>query len=563
MRKLTASYGFVSALSTVALAFVAAACSDHPFDDSGPAIDPNAPRVHILQPARGTILGAATTVTVSGTAEDDSGVAKVTVNGVDAKLAADGSFTVEVPVTPGTNLLHAIATDASNNAGKETRAVVAGPMTQLDMAVPNALTASLSAQTFDAVGRGISGFLTTADLEALIAPMNPVINSGAPDGPDCLYVQGAVTSAKIGGSTTTLTPQSGSIAVDLELSNVKIGMHLNYAAACLDGSRDVTAAATNISVKGTLVMGVKADHTFDVHLDNPVVKLTGFDVDLGGIPGAIVNILHLDSAASGLVASLAKSVIASSVGSALSGLNNTKTIDVLGTPVDIAVAPQKIDIDTTGALIQLDTTLRAHGDDAGPGFVYIDNQLPTMDRTHGFAMAVADDAANQLFASFWAAKGMDKTIDLKTGPYGDVGTLYDSVQLQAMVPPFVDATGEHLSLTIGDLLATFSLAGSPVTSVAINAQVDLQVKTDDTGAIRLDVGTPTTYVDILDDQIEGANALSTSQFEAITSFALGRVIAFGSGAVGAIPLPSMGGVSISNLDITEQTGYLVVGGEVK
>ena len=65
------------------------------------------------------------------------------------------------------------------------------------------------------------------------------------------------------------------------------------------------------------------------------------------------------------------------------------------------------------------------------------------------------------------------------------------------------------------------------------------------GALRLDVGTPTAFIDILDENIDGANALSNSQFEAITSFALSRVVAIGSGGR------------------CEQTGYLVVDGEIQ
>src|SRR5262249_44021676 len=158
----------------------------------------------------------------------------------------------------------------------------------------------------------------------------------------------------------------------------------------------------------------------------------------------------------------------------------------------------------------LDTTLRAH-DDGNASFVFVPNQVPAMDRTMGFSLAIADDTANQLVTSLWAAKGLDKTLDLMTGPYGDVGKLYDSVGLKAMVPPFVDASSaDGLKLTVGDMIATFSLAGAPVTSVCINGVVDIQVKTDTDGALRLDVGMPTAYVDILDDQIEGSNQLSNA-----------------------------------------------------
>ena len=186
-----------------------------------------------------------------------------------------------------------------------------------------------------------------------------------------------------------------------------------------------------------------------------------------------------------------------------------------------------------------------------------------MDDTQGFQIAVAANAANQMFASLWAAKGLDQTLDLKTGPYGDVGTLYDSVNISALAPPYVDASGTGLKLTIGDLMGTFLLGGETVTKIAINAQVDVQVSADMTGALHLDVGNPTVYVDILDEGVMGANELSSSQFEALTSFALSRIIAVGSGTVGAIPLPAVGGVQMSNVAIGEQTGYLVVQGDVQ
>ncbi len=547
----------------IALAIVtlAAACSDKPYDPSGPAIDPNAPRVHITSPMRGTFAGDVKTITVTGDASDDVGVASVTVNGVAATLAADGTWTATVPVTAGTNLLHAIATDAQGNAGKESRAVVAGPMAKIDMQVPDALTAALSAQTFNALGRGLTGYLINGDLESVIAPHNPVVDVGG--GPDCLYAQGAVTSVKVGGATTvTLTPQSGGLGLSVQLDQLNVGMHLNYAAACIDGSRDITISASHVSITGMLAVGVKQD-AFDIQLTNQNVTITGFNVDLGGIPGAVVDLLHLDTALGPILGWATEKFVVPMLNNALAGLNNTKTIDVLGTPVDVSVKPSSITFDVSGALVKLNTTLRAQGDAMAPGYVFVPNTAPAMDTSHGFQLAIADDAANQLLASFWAAKGMDKTFDLKTGSYGDIGKLYDKVELAAAVPPYVDATGGALKLTVGDLVATFKNGDQVATQVAINAEVDVRVTAGSDGNPRLDVGTPTTYVDILDENVDGANELSTAQFEVISSFALGRIIAVGSGSIGAIPLPAFGGVAVQNLSIAEQTGYLVVDGEVQ
>ena len=112
-------------------------------------------------------------------------------------------------------------------------------------------------------------------------------------------------------------------------------------------------------------------------------------------------------------------------------------------------------------------------------------------------------------------------------------------------------------------MATFKNGDKIATQVAINAEVDVRVTAGTDGQPRLDVGTPTTYVDILDENVDGANELSNAQFETISSFALGRIIAVGSGSIGAIPLPAFGGVSVTSLSVDEQFGYVIVNGEIQ
>ena len=47
-----------------------------------------------------------------------------------------------------------------------------------------------------------------------------------------------------------------------------------------------------------------------------------------------------------------------------------------------------------------------------------------MDTTHGFQLAVADDAANQLLTSLWSAKGLDGSFDLANGSFGVLPILF-------------------------------------------------------------------------------------------------------------------------------------------
>lgn len=535
------------------------ACADNAYDPDAPAIDPTAPRVHITSPARGTIAGDITTLTVKGTATDDSGeIASVTVNDVAATVDANGNWTAQVELAAGTNLLHAVAADKQGNTGKESRAVVAGPMATLARQVPDAITATLSAQTFDAIGRGAAGYIESGNLMSAVQGMNPVVDVGG--GPDCLYGQASITSLSVGGADIFLAPQAGGIFLAGELTNVRVGLHLQYAVSCLDGSRDVVVSAQKVSVQGNLKVGI-VGRDFDIQLENQNVQITGFDVDLGGVPGEIVDLLSLDTAMGPVLGWATERFVVPMLNKSLAGLNETKTIDVLGTQVDIDVKPSQIDFTNEGGKVLLHTSLRAKADSGN--FVFVPNTLPTMDMSHGFQLAVADDAANQLLTSMWSAKGLDKTLELNTGSYGDIGKLYDSVQLEVKVPPYVQATDGALALTVGDMIGSFKLGGSVVTQVAINAQVELKVVNGSDGKLRFDIGTPTVYVDVIDEAIEGSNQLSNAEFEAIASFALSRIVAVGSGTVGAIPLPSVGGVAITTLQIEQQHGYLIVGGEVQ
>jgi hypothetical protein len=393
---------------------------------------------------------------------------------------------------------------------------------------------------------------------SVVQGMNPVVDVGG--GPDCLYGQASITSLTVGDADILMVPQYGGVFLSGELTNVRVGMHLQWAVSCVDGSRDVVVSAQRVSVQGMLKVGL-VGRDFDIKLENQNVQITGFDVDLGGVPGQIVDMLSLDSAMGPVLGWATERFVVPMLNNALAGLNDTKTIDVLGTQVDIDVEPSQIDFTPEGGKVLLNTTLRAKNDTGN--FVYVDNTLPTMDMSHGFQLAVADDAANQLLTSLWSAKGLDKSIALDTGSYGEVGKLYDAVKLEVAVPPYVDATDGTLTLTVGDMVGSFELGGSVVTQVAINATVELKVVKGSDGALRFDVGMPTVYVDVLDDAIEGGNPLSNAEFEAIASFALSRIVAVGSGAVGAIPLPAVGGVAITTLSVEQQNGYLIVDGEVQ
>jgi hypothetical protein len=82
----------------------------------------HAPSVAITSPVAGVTVDAES-VQVTGTASSPDGQPSVTVNGVDATVAGDGSWSAQVPITPGANSIVAVATNAIGVPARDERSV--------------------------------------------------------------------------------------------------------------------------------------------------------------------------------------------------------------------------------------------------------------------------------------------------------------------------------------------------------------------------------------------------------------------------------------------------------
>jgi hypothetical protein len=536
-----------------ALVAVCVGCADDPYDPGAPAIDRNAPRVEIVSPARGTIAGDVTHVLVTGRASDDSGtVASVTVNGVPAVLGDDGTWAADVTVVPGTSLLRAIALDGDGNQSQQTRAVVTGPLAELDGRIERGITATLSAPALLALGHRTAAFIEAGGLMTAAQSMNPVVDVGG--GPDCLYGQASITSLSVGNAEVLMGPTAEGILVSAVLDDVRVGMHLQWAVSCVEGSRDVLMSARRVTVQGLLTIGV-VDRKLDVRFAEPNVQVTGFDPQLSDVPEPVVQMLGLDSAISQILGSVTERFVLPMAKQSLAALDQTRTVDVAGVRIDVDAEPTQISFGPQGGTIVLATSLRARGDHGA--FVFVPNSVPALDAKHGFELAIADDAANQLLASLWSANAFDTTLELAANE--QLGALYDSVQLELMVPPHVNASTRPLELTFGDWIATFRQRGVAAASVAIHAKTALYVAEDDDGKLRLRVSTPAVTADL----VGNGNSITRAQYDAIKAFGSERVTALGSAALAAIPLPTVGDATPANPWVEPDLGFMLVAGDIE
>jgi hypothetical protein len=536
----------------IATAMLATACTQSEVPDR-----PEPPVLRVLSPERGTMTPGLATVEVRGTAtpSPDSGsdITGVEVNGIGARIDQQGNFSATITLEPGANLIRTTATDADGAVASDTRGLVTGDLRPLDTVVENAIGAGLSAAAFDKLGDTAATLVEQADLGAFVAPFNPVIAKGLTNGQeDCLYGKVSVKPGlDIGAAYLSLVPNNSGLALDAELVGVVIPLHARYAAACLDGDTDITITAQRARIRGTLAITVVGGR-FDVKLVNPTVTFTGFNLQANGLPGAVLDLLDLDQEIADTLAWAVERFMAPLVDKALAGVEvGDQDLALLGQTLRVSVAPAGVAFDAAGAEVVLDSKLRIL--DASTTFVYTENQAPPGRGNAGLALAVADDSMNQLLAGFWARGGLNMALEQHLG-------MFDAVRLDAMLPPVVSTGADGaMRVLMPDLMVELRSKGQMMVRLAMNVEVKLKVEpAANAYAARISLELPTLEADIL----ENVMGIPDTELEALLPAAVQGTLATFEPLLGAMPLPAVQGVSITDLHMGGTEGYVTISAEL-
>lgn len=530
---------------------LASACASEP----GALVDP--PLLTITSPQRATMREEAGLIQVTGTVAPSvtgARISKVTVNGVQASVAGDGSFSADVPLSPGATFLHTEARDVDGGVATDTRTVQAGALRSGSDLVEHGVKIALSDDALATISAAASTLMKTTDFAALLAPMNPVINAGAEDGEDCLWGKVSVNDVKLKTARISLVPHAGSLAFEAEVTNLDVPATARYKAACfIGGTTDIRMKASRILVKGNLLVTPKAGGAgFNVKIVQPDVAITGFDLEAGGLPGTVLNILHLDTAIGGLLSLAVEHFMSPLMNSALGGLAGPKQIDLLGKPLTFEMAADSVGFDVVGATVGLDTRMHLAGNNAR--FIYTPNAPIELPAGDGFALALSDDAANQLLASVTASGMLSLTLPA-------TGGTFDSATLSAVIPPMVSADGTtgKLRLLAGDMMMTFKAGQTEVAHVAINLSTELTAKSSGFGGVALALDKPEVFADVVDN----ASGYGNDDQEAMIKLVVDEQVKLMSLLFSNIPLPTIAGVKLDGLDVSAGEGFIKITGELK
>ena len=537
-------------LLTIASGLTLLACS------SGPAALPVPPTLKVTSPARSTMQDGAGNVQVTGVAtpnEEGTPVNAVNVNNVPAVVDANGNFTATIQVEPGATLIHTEATDAKGGKATDTRVIEAGELRAPGANIDSALTVAISTQAFSKISDIASSTIKTTDFNPLLAPLQPMVHNGDEDGPDCLYDQVFVDSITMSDSKISLVPVTGGLQFSAEIDGIDVNTHVNFAVACVDGSDTLEVNADSITVTGTLLVTPDGMNGFTTTIDSPQVNVVGFRMNAGGIPSSILNAIDMSSAISYIATKAAETFMNPMMNKALASMAGQQQLNLLGQTVDFAVAPSNVEFDPTSGIVSLDTSFLIHGAENSPGYIFTDNGNPTMDPGQGLELGIADDFANEALAQATALNLLDLSMPVNGGTF-------DSIQLSATIPPMISANSPDgkMKLILGDMKLEFLQGGNVVGQAYLNASVDHAIAPANNGyAVAIQLGTPNIAIDV-DDSIPNATHLEDADLSKAVQLSLGSQIATVSALLGGIPLPSVANITLTNVSVDGNQGYVMV-----
>lgn len=521
---------------------------------------PEPPLLTITSPARSLVQDHAGTVTVTGTVAPNlhgTPVTKVSVNGVVATVNADGSFSIDVQVKPGAMLLHTEALDADGGKAQDTRSVEAGELRAPGSNIQNAVTTALSKEAFAKIAGAAGPLIKNLDVRPMLAPMQPMVHKGDEDGPDCLYGQLFIEDVHMQNVIIQLTPVTGGLKFQAEIDGLDVPGHMSYKVACLGGTDATDIKATKVIIGGTLNVSPDGMNGFNTDLANPTVNVTGLNISSGGVPGAILDILPLDSAIEFILPKVAGMVMKPMMNQALGALAGPKTLNVLGKSITVEVMPSDIAFTTDSGLVTLDMKMAIGGAEQAK-FIFTDNGIPDMNPGTGMQLGIADDLANSMLSQFVAIGMLNLSLP-------EQGGTFDGASMAMTSPPMIsaDPADGKMRLVLPDMMATFTSGGTPVAKAAINATVDLQIQPANGGfGVGIVLGAPTINVDVLPD-ISNETHYTNEDLETSVKIGLDSQIASISALLGGIPLPAMAGVQMKDMSVTGSDGYVMVKGALQ
>ncbi|MDX2086767.1 MAG: hypothetical protein SFX73_02900 [Kofleriaceae bacterium] len=520
--------------------------------------DPNdqPPTLEVLSPSRGTQAQGGQ-VTVTGRVTDDKKGVKVKVNGIEVSPAADGAFEATVDVAPGVSIIETHAIDSQGHDVRDARAVMTGSLGPTNGSLTSPLAATVSAQALTNIGTALGTQAEAIDFTAAAVAMNPIYNNTG-----CLGAVLDIQSVDLSNIDVALTPTAGVLDAGVTIDNVLVVLKAKYKVACIGGTATIRVTSTQAHINGGLALAVK-EGKLTTTLPTSSVQLDGFNIDIGGIPGALESLVRGEArkAAEKALTNVVRDKVPALADDAFANLlTKPFSADLLGTTTTLTVNPGQIAVSPEGLFAAVDTKVVVAGGEGGMFVQQTGAVSQSMIPTSGVGIAVANDTVNQLFAGMWAAGALEQALTLDAIPA--LGAILDddaaSLAINFALPPTVSSSTGALELAIGDMMIDVKDAsGEEIQKIAMSIRTSLDIAPSQEGALKLKVGAPEIFAQMLNQSELVDRPMTDAQFEGIVTGAWGLVEGQANKALEGVALPSVMGVSLGAPTVDGRDGFLI------
>jgi hypothetical protein len=316
------------------------------------------------------------------------------------------------------------------------------------------------------------------------------------------------------------------------------------------------------TLQGDLIIDVD-DGDLTVELENASVELSGFAYGFDWLPASLTDIFFTETI-KGLIENMLveqiNEIVPPMLAEQLAGLDFSFETELLGRTLEVSAEFSSAEMDAYGLALGLDIDAEAdsQGTHTYAGYLVSgDDEEPDVSKSSDIAMAASDDLLNRVLFEVWRSGVMDMTLSTTDGSLDEalLATLQadrGTIEISANLPPVVVEKQGDLLAQFGEFEIVINTPGGGLGEfleivLFIEAPVEMAIAD---GAFGLTLEEPESIIMVRNSDWEASNEAITNLMEVLlptddfTSLMSDL----------AIPLPSLGTLTISSAQIARNTG---------
>ncbi|MDP6932287.1 MAG: hypothetical protein QGG40_05190 [Myxococcota bacterium] len=538
-------------ISLLGLTLTTGCQSDQQLRDSKPTIEPD---LSLTTPAAGAWVNAGLT-SVEGQSQD---MQTIELDGVAAELHEDGSYTAQVALERGVNVVEAVGTDLAGDTMYRRNGVLAGDFADPSKQIHNAAGIRLNQGGIDLVVEQVEDKATEIDLNERLLELNPVYeNSYEVWAWDAASVMVDVEQLSHADPVLTATPTSGLLDVSIVLPDFDVDLLAYGEVVSWDFDVEVELAATAARIDTSVLIGAN-DGLLVVDLAEAELELEGFTYDTSLLPDEIEEIFFVDEIRDLLEEAVLEELedqVPELLEEVLRDLDFTYGTELMGLEIEVAAELADVFVDDDGIEVVADMLVEIESsiDQTYAGYLYAGDAILELESSSDLAVGISDDLINRMLFGAWRGGVLEMEMSSTDDSLNELvldrlHTDEATITVSSNLPPVLVERDGQVEAQIAELMVEIETPGGELgdnLTLAVAGFADVALEVDD-GAIRLDLGDLEAILEVRDNDWGASNEAITQLVEEILPIEAFLLLL---GDL-SIPIPELSGITVASGEVS-------------